>query len=631
MTPNRHATAAARLADGFASHVERWARALGAAEPAVQCAREAARATSLATGEGHVCITLDELALQAGTGDDAAALRRALLASGVVGTAEAPGAMPLVLDADGRLYLHRYFAHEQRLAARLMRAARAEPAPLDVAATHARLADWFGHAPRSDADADADTDADAIDWQQLASALALRRRLTVISGGPGTGKTTTVVNLLACLIAQDPGCRIALAAPTGKAAARLTEAIRERAGHLPEAIRARLPADSSTIHRLLGVLPAGAARFRHHAGQPLPIDALVVDEASMLDLALAARLLDAVPPHARIVLLGDKDQLSAVEAGAVFSELCADPTLSEPCRAALGALCGIDPARLATPVPVQPSPLRDSVVWFTRNFRFATDSGIGRLAAAINAGHASAAVDALRAPADGSVHWFDDAGAAPGPATLAALQGGAAPYLDALRRDPGDRAAVFAAFGAFRVLCAVREGPRGVVAMNDRLTRRAREALGLPAAADARSPWFTGRPVIVLRNDPLLRLFNGDIGIALPAGGAAGAELAVFFEDRAAPGGFRAVSPLRLPAHETAFAMTVHKSQGSEFHDVLVLLPAQRSPVVTRELLYTAVTRARRRVAVAAGEELVAAAVRAPTQRRSGLIARLRDAAAGDD
>ena len=215
--------------------------------------------------------------------------------------------------------------------------------------------------------------------------MALRNGLTVISGGPGTGKTTTVVNLLACLITQDPHSRIALAAPTGKAAARMTEAIRQRAEHLPEALREKLPTESFTIHRLLGANP-GLGKFTHHAGNPLPIDALIVDEASMLDLALATRLLEAVPASARIILLGDKDQLSAVESGAVFAELCADPTLSEACRRDVADLCGYAPERIVPPAPVQPSALRDAAVWLTKNYRFGADSGIGRLAKYINEG-----------------------------------------------------------------------------------------------------------------------------------------------------------------------------------------------------------------------------------------------------
>jgi len=377
----------------------------------------------------------------------------------------------------------------------------------------------------------------------------------------------------------------------------------------------------------------------------------VVDEASMLDLALATRLLEAVPDSARIILLGDKDQLAAVESGAVFAELSADPSLSPACRAQLGALCGVAPERIQPAAPVRASALRDSVVWFDRNFRFAADSGIGRLAADTVAGRAGAALAWLREGGDASVRWLDDSGAAPLPATLAAITAGFAPYLAALQQASVSASAsasasadavgrITDAFGHFRVLCAVHDGPRGVAAINQAVSRQFQQALqprSPGAAAAPRSPWFAGRPVMVLRNDPGLRLFNGDIGITLPAGyGSAngpvdasinpanGAALMVYFP--AAGGGFRAVAPVRLPAHQTAFAMTVHKSQGSEFNQVMVLLPARPSRVLTRELLYTAVTRARDQVLLAAGPAVLAGSIGAGTRRHSGLLARLAEA-----
>ncbi len=513
--------------------------------------------------------------------------------------------------------------------------------------------------------------ATEVDWQKIAAAMALRNGLTVISGGPGTGKTTTVVNLLACLITQDPHSRIALAAPTGKAAARMTEAIRQRAEHLPAALREKLPSESFTIHRLLGANPA-LGKFTYHAGNPLPYDALIVDEASMLDLALATRLLEAVPASARIILLGDKDQLSAVESGAVFAELCADPTLSEACRRDVAALCGYAPERIAPPAPVQPSALRDAAVWLTKNYRFGADSGIGRLATYINEGRAEEAIAWLRgasssasslpsssavslakgrkkgkggeqedaslplfpelvearptAPdADTSVRWLE-----PGPdsaSPIAAVIAGYAPYFTAVLADPRDVDAITRAFGAFRALCAVRQGPTGVTAVNDQLTRHARTALVSATegqGADTRSPWYVGRPVMVLRNDYVHKLFNGDIGIALPD---ANGELAVFFPD--GENGYRAVPTVRMPEHETAFAMTVHKAQGSEFDAVLVMLPQQHSRVGTRELLYTGVTRAKTRVSIFTNSEVLASAVESQTERHSGLLARLCEAKCG--
>jgi exodeoxyribonuclease V alpha subunit len=609
------------LADGFARHAAQWAAAEDASAASVAAVDQAARALSLAVSAGHVCLMLASLAAAAREAEpasrlDAAGWRDALLASGVVGTPEAPGALPLILDADDRLYLHRYFDYERRLAARLVQARRA---PADPAARspalRARLGELFAaNAARLDG---------AADWQQLAAALALRGRLTVISGGPGTGKTTTVVNLLSCLIALDPDTRIALAAPTGKAATRMTEAIRQRALHLPPDLRDRMPKESATVHRLLGVTPAG---FAHDAAHPLPIDALVIDEASMLDLALATQLLEAVPATARIILLGDKDQLAAVESGAVFAELSADPTLTPACIADLATMTGAPAAAIAPPAPAVPSALQDCAVWFTQTYRFASDSGIGRLAQYVNTGRSRAAVDWLREATDPDVTWLADTAHSGTDAAQRAMDTGYAAYLAAIAADPKNVAAITDAFGHFRVLCALRDGPRGVTALNAAMTRRLRAALNLPGLDEGAgaSPWFPGRPVLVLNNDYVLRLFNGDIGIALPD---ARGELLVHFPDAATPGGFRAIAPVRLPRHETAFAMTVHKSQGSEFDGVLVMLPEQRSRVLTRELLYTAITRARRRVTLVSGESVLEQAIATATVRHSGLLARLGEQA----
>ncbi|MCA0239858.1 MAG: exodeoxyribonuclease V subunit alpha [Proteobacteria bacterium] len=613
------------LAEGLADHVERWALALGGAPGPARLAAEAARRLSLAQRQGHVCLEPAALA-----GID----RAALLASAVVGTPRGAPGLPLLLDDAGRLYLQRDFGDEQRLANRLLLAARAAPQPIapDLRDLLQRLFD------RPDAGVDDGMNDGAVDWQQLAVALALRQRLVLVSGGPGTGKTSTVLRLLVCLLAQDPGCRIALAAPTGKAAARMAEALAQRAAALPPGLPAelleRLPRQALTLHRLLGARPDGS--FAHDAERPLAIDVLVVDEASMLDAALAARLLDAVPPQARIVLLGDQDQLAAVEAGAVFSELSADPSLSEPCRQALAEACGIAADALQTPPPrrvggarqdglggARPpgrrGALQDTTVWLQRNYRFGAGSAIGRLAAQVNAGRTADALATLRA-GNPALRWLDDGGPAPSAATMAACIDGYAGYLDALRAGVADPAVLLALFDGFRVLCARRDGPRGAAALNDRLDAVARQA-GARAAAWA-GPWYPGRPVLVLRNEPALRLANGDVGLALPD---AEGRLQVVFA--LSDGALHRVAPARLPAHQSAFALTVHKAQGSEFDALLLLMPERRSAVATRELLYTAVTRARRRVTVAGSAAVLGSALQQPTRRHSGLLARIEDAA----
>ena len=638
-----------RLAAAFGRHVARWSREQGAASAAADLAQRAATLVSLATADGHSCMAVGELTgIPRGTAAadegarapplEAAALRALLLESKVVGSAEAPGSLPLILDGE-RLYLHRYFDYERRLARTL--AARSatlpgasDPAglPPGVAALLDRL---FAPAPRAPAGA---ADPPDPDWQKIAVITALLGRLTIISGGPGTGKTTTVVNLLACLLAAEPNCRIALTAPTGKAAARLTEVIQQRAISLPGELRARLPDESSTIHRLLGGVPNGT--FRFDAANQLPIDVLIVDEASMLDLALAVHLIEAVPPGARIILLGDKDQLAAVESGAVFSELTASPSFSASRIATLSRLAGIDPAALASAPAVTASTpeapastlaaprLQDSVIWLRRNYRFAAGSAIALLATAINEGRADRVLALLRGSADPSLVWIDD-GRAPTESLRAALEGFAT-YREAVRstaaddREVGADAgavahprAIAAAFARFRTLCAVRDGPWGVDALNRQIGAHFRRTVQHPLDPGLRSEWYPGRPVMVLRNDAVLKLFNGDIGIVLTD--AAGA-LQVYFPDDA--GGFRSVAPVRLPEHETAFAMTVHKSQGSEFDDVLLMLPAGMNRVLARELLYTAVTRARVRLTIVANAAVILGTVNTPTRRMSGLLSR---------
>ncbi|MEO8133280.1 MAG: exodeoxyribonuclease V subunit alpha [Betaproteobacteria bacterium] len=599
------------LARGFADRVVRWAVERGATGNTLNALRTAAYKTSLATTAGHVCIYLRDIDGPAAVADfDDAAWRTALLGSSMVGTPEAPGTLPLILDDEGRLYLHRYFDYERRLARRLSLLKGNERRM--IGENTMRLLDSLfpGTAARADS---------SPDWQKLAGALALTRHLTIISGGPGTGKTTTVVNLLACILEQDPACRIKLAAPTGKAAARMLEAIRQQAVRLPLELKARLPSESFTVHRLLGVLP-DSGEFRHGTDNPLPIDLLVIDEASMLDLALATRLFEAVPQSASIILLGDKDQLSAVESGAVFSELSADPTLNVKCIERLAALTGIDSRRIQCAPPATPSTLQDSVIWFTRNFRFATESGIGRLAAYINAGDAAGATEWLRSGVDPAVRWIEDTGPTLDENSMLRIVQGDAGYLDAARADLDDKAVLFAAFARFRVLCAEREGPRGVEGINRFASQHFRRALDHPLDPGSRSEWYPGRPVMILRNDYLLRLFNGDTGLVLPDESG---NLMVYFPDNA--GGFRAVPPVRLPAHETAFATTVHKAQGSEFQNVLLVLPAVPTRVVTRELLYTAVTRSREGATIISGAEVLEKAIASPTRRYSGLIERLRE------
>ena len=628
VTPATGMTPDERLAAAFGKHVGRWAREQGASAAAAELAQRAAVLLSQATSNGHSCLGVDELADSLNTEGPmtitVAALRTLLLESKIVGVPEARNSLPLILD-DERLYLHRYFDYECRLssslAARSANPSGAITANLPAPGVLALLDRLFAGPHESD----------APDWQRIAAITALLGRITIISGGPGTGKTTTVVNLLACLLEADPNCRIALTAPTGKAAARLTEVILQRAGHLPETLRAKLPTQSSTIHRLLGGTPTG--EFRHHADRRLPIDVLVVDEASMLDLALAVHLIEAVPDDARIILLGDKDQLAAVESGAVFAELSAQPTFSPRRIETLSRLSGVSPRMFASPpTPVssptihEPPPpqgpqtsLEDSVVWLRRNYRFAAGSGIGLLAAQTRDGNAAGVLERLQDRGDPSLVWINDGGSVPSTESIRAICDGYAAYIEAVLRAAANPRAITEAFARFRVLCAVRDGPWGVKAINNQVSTHFRRALHHALDPGLRSEWYPGRPVMVLRNDHVLNLFNGDIGIALPDPYDV---LQVYFPDET--GKLRAIAPVRLPDHETAFAMTVHKSQGSEFEEMLLVLPAEKNRVLSRELFYTAVTRARERLSIVANAGVIASTIETATKRVSGLSARVR-------
>ena len=516
---------------------------------------------------------------------------------------------PLVLDGT-RLYLRRLWHAEGSVASDLARRMQHHDEVMPQAAE--ALAALFGAAPSG-----------YIDDQRLACALALRQRLTIISGGPGTGKTTTVTRLLALLQAQALSQRgrplhVRLVAPTGKAAARLSASIAAAAATLPcaSAIIDSIPTAASTLHRLLGARPE-TRHFRYNRRHPLMLDVVVVDEASMVDLELMQALLQALPIEARLILLGDRDQLASVEAGAVLGELCdASDGFSPPVASMLAALSGQPRVEQeAHPCEARRSPLCDHVVTLRRSYRFDEASGIGALARAINGGH----YQDLRAC------WaakFDDIAfkAVREDRPQALIREAAQhyrPYLAQIQQGASP-AEVLKAFGRFQVLCALRRGAYGVDGLNDAITRQlTREAL-----IDGRQVWYAGRPVIVTRNDPQLGLYNGDIGIALPDQ-RTGGRLRVFF-----PGNeeeeVRAIMPGRLNAIETVFAMTVHKSQGSEFERVLLVLPGSPNPIMTRELLYTGVTRAKRFCTIATTDRAVLErAAHRRVQRASHLHARL--------
>jgi exodeoxyribonuclease V alpha subunit len=552
----------------------------------------AAALASQAVGDGHSCLDLVQLQIElAGLQLDPDVERWLPDSPACHRPGQAGDAAPLVIDR-GRLYLHRYWRLERELARRLRSMAGASaPLPADLDARLRRLIPGSGP---------------GVDGQRLALAVACRRQLAVLSGGPGTGKTSTVAALLQLLDELAGGqAAVALAAPTGKAAARLNESLqRQGVGDRPGI------APACTVHRLLGARGDGRG-FRHDRHNPLPCTVLVVDESSMVDLRLMHALFDALAPGARAILLGDPDQLAAVEAGNVFGEINQDWRGYRPEQAALLEDC------LGIPVPVdtRAGATADSVAVLRHSFRFAAGGEIGRLAAALRCGDG----DRIAAALGG------------GGAQLEVLPDGAgerchdyaaeqyAAYLEAL--DAGAPAAqVMALRQRFQVLAATRSGPRGVSGLNEGIAatlgrrgflrrRQARHALG--------------EPLLITRNEPGLRLYNGDLGLVVAA---ADDELRACFPDER--GGLRTLPLGRLPEHETAFAMTVHKSQGSEFDRVMLALPAEHRPsldgLLRRELLYTGVTRARELLCWAGPAPRLPEAWLRPGERQSGLGERVR-------
>ncbi|MEM1180610.1 MAG: exodeoxyribonuclease V subunit alpha [Acidobacteriota bacterium] len=609
-------------------------------------------------GRGHSCLRLASYAGRTVSFDDdrrrlprLPEWRERLLASNLVATAEpwrpGDGARPLVLDASNRLYLWRYWRAEQRIAARLLdlrTAVRGERGPEKGMETpessessdppRANLGGvWRSLFPAFDGE---------VDWQAAAAATALDSPLAMISGGPGTGKTTTVVRLLALMWQAEPELRIALAAPTGKAAARLKEAIQGQLGALEEKgldLRARVARlDAKTLHRLLHYSPQGN-RFRRDAERPLTCDVLVVDEASMVDLLMMDAVLDALPPAARLVLLGDRDQLSSVDTGFVFGDLCAaaglgagEPMLSARQSRAYGRFepdfptieaprhdaVGVDARQ-----PAAARGLMDCGVELQVSYRFRERPGIGNLARALRRGDGQSAVAVLDDRAYPEVRRVDPPGQA---------EDAVAPIVSAVDEfyDCQTPAQALQALEAFRILAATRKGRWGTERLNRIVETHLIQRGHLdPATLDF--GFYHGRAVLVEENDYGAQLFNGDLGVCWED--PADKSLWVHFAG-ADDGVGRRVALAKLPRHSTAWAMTVHKSQGSELdHVLLVLGEDDPSGRLSRELLYTGVTRARREVDVVAPASLIEAAAARSSRRTTGLADALRGrlAAGADD
>jgi exodeoxyribonuclease V alpha subunit len=497
--------------------------------------------------QGHSCIILDD--------DD----QTLVLASGLAVSypVDEFTLRPLVLEQN-RLYLQRYWDYENRLTQQIKAIASHHHA---VENLDTLLDVYFGR------------QQEEADWQREAARMTVRHSFSIITGGPGTGKTTTVVKILAVLqaLAAEQPLLVALAAPTGKAAMRLQESIGFNKTALPcsDTIKELIPKNVTTLHRLLGAKPA-SPYFKHDANHPLIYDLVVVDEASMVDLALMSKLLDALKPSARLILLGDKDQLASVESGAVLADLTqALPTHTVELKTA---------------------------------HRF--DSHIKQLAIAVNQQDSGVAWQCLNSDNNNTTLLEGD--------LIAYIAAQQCEYLQLIKQgaDFGD---IYRTLNRFQVLCSNKEGKNSVADINSRVEQK----LAQQGRIQVSGLWYVGRPVLVTQNNLTLQLYNGDIGLCLPDKDQGG-KLMVFFQRP--DGSVKSYLPSRIAQCETVFAMTIHKSQGSEFEEVLIVLPELINPVLTKELLYTAITRAKKTVKLVANKAVFTATLQQKVTRVTGLL-----------
>jgi exodeoxyribonuclease V alpha subunit len=523
----------------------------------------------------------------------------ALLCSNIVGK---PGDYkPLIID-NNRLYLHRYWNYEQKLVKSLL--SRIETTfPPDFNNYQYQISSFFNSSSLS-------TSGDHLDFQYIAALVSLVNRCTIITGGPGTGKTTTVAKILVLLLmVYGTRKRIALAAPTGKAAARLSSSITQALPAItcPDEIKSSIPTQATTLHRLLGTI-SHSPEFIYNEVHPLPYDIVVIDEASMIDLALMSKLVTALSPECKLILLGDKDQLSSVEAGSVLGDICDTGTPHSFTSDFSRSLQSIVP-KFTIPKKNEPE-FANCIVTLQKSYRFDDSSGIGLLSRAINDGNSDLAFDILNNSEQKECVYR--------PLSTQTdfnlmLQKFANNYFSPLQKQ-NDPHTLFSYLDSFRILCAVRQGPFGVEAINEQIT-----SVLLKKKSDS-TQVYCGKPIIITSNNYSLNIFNGDTAIIVQdISDPTNHKVAFRNQDNS----IRYLALRQIVSWETAYSLTVHKSQGSEFDSVLLILPPIQSPVLTRELLYTAVTRAKKRVEIWGTPQILKSCIDSQIVRTSGLREKL--------
>ncbi|MBU1161498.1 MAG: exodeoxyribonuclease V subunit alpha [Proteobacteria bacterium] len=513
---------------------------------------------------------------------------------------------PLILDEKNRLYLYRYWDYENRLSNTIKSRIKEDIQGIDGSTLKDSLNRLFPN-----------IGTDEFNWHKVAGVIAAFKKFCVITGGPGTGKTFTTAKILALLLelSRKDKLSILLAAPTGKAAARIGESIKaaKKTLNCSDDIIDAIPSEAYTIHRMLKTIP-GSPYFYHNAENPLTADIVVVDEVSMVDLALMSKLLSAVKNDARVILIGDRDQLASVEAGFVMSDICDRDNVHLFSKYFYKQFEKLTQCKMeVSSKKLKDNPgLYDCMVVLKKSYRFTDTSGIGECSRAVNNGKFDETFSTLKSNPD-QIDWKKISG--PNDLSMALSKEVINGYSDYLNcRDPHRALELF---NRFRILCAVKFGALGVIEIN-RLTEEILNRNGFIELDNLSTyPWYRGRPVLITRNDYSLELFNGDIGITMSEPDSKSKDLYVYFSGVA--GKLRRFLPYRLPEHETAYAMTVHKSQGSEFETVLLILPNQDYPVLTRELLYTGITRAKNHISIWGREGIIKTTILRKINRNSGL------------